>query len=139
MDIFLKICHNYYETFSSFWENMSEWQWDIFLLFSKIGQNDYGTFSSCFESLSEWPMDICLLFLKTCQNDHWTFYSFFWKFGRMTMGHFTPFLFHKGCKNFPIMTYTVRKARNCQTEWPNFVKKGLKRGLWKSESHESWF
>ena len=25
-------------------------------------------------------------------------------------------LFHNSCKNFPIMTYTVRKARNCKIE-----------------------
>ena len=50
---------------------------------------------------------------------------------------FGAFLSYISCKKFPKMTYTVWKTRNCQIEWANFVKKGSKRGLWKSKSHKS--
>ena len=51
-----------------------------------------GHFPPFFKNLSEWRWDIFLLFVKTCHNVHGTISSFLWKLVRMYMGHFPPFL-----------------------------------------------
>ena len=57
-----------------------------------------GHFSPFFKHVSEWQSDSFILSLKTHQNDSRTFSSFLWKFVRMTVGHFPPFIL-KTCQN----------------------------------------
>ena len=124
--------------FPPFFQTLSEWQWDIFLLFSKTCQNEGGIFSSILwkldrmtvghfppfcENLSEWRWEIFLLFVKTCQNGSQTLSSFYWKLVRMMVRHFPPFRENLSEWQLDIFLLFVKTCQNDSGTFSSFVWK----------------